>query len=166
MVLQCCKCCDNRPMLIRNDVQPSLRLARPVIAVVAGTVVGVLIQELLWILLDSLIPSIELNAALIHGHDSGTLLLALAASWLAGGFSGGLMAGLVGRGRWAAYVAGALLSLGAWLLLWLAWAEGSSAWWLALTPGLGAIGGGWAAQGLLHSARRTASVANSKTARP
>lgn len=157
---------DNRRMLIRNDVQPTFRLARPVIAVVAGTVVGVLIQELIWILLDALMPSVALNAALTHGHDSRNLLLALASSWLAGGFSGGLMAGLVGRGRWAAYASGLLLCLGAWLLLWLAWAGGSGAWWLALTPGLGAIGGGWVAQALLHSARRAAPATTAKTGRP
>lgn len=152
-------------MLIRNDVQPSLRLARPVIAVVAGTVVGVLIQELVWILLDALTPSIELNGALAHGHEGRQLLLALTTSWLAGGFSGGLMAGLIGRGRWAAYASGLLLCLGAWLLLWLAWADASNAWWLALTPGLGAIGGGWAAQALLRSAGKTTPAPPMKTGR-
>lgn len=152
-------------MLIRNDVQPSLRLARPVIAVAAGTVVGVLIQELVWVLLDSLTPLIKLNAALAHGGDSMILLRALALSWLAGGFSGGLMAGLVGRGRWAAYASGLLLCLGAWLLLWLAWADGASAWWLALMPGVSAIGGGWAAQSLLRSARRPVPAAPSKPGR-
>ena len=138
-------------MLIRADFNPSFRLARPVIAVAAGTVIGVLIQELTWILLDALTPSIQLNGALFLGSGGSLLLAALILSWLVGGFGGGLMAGLVGRGRWAAYLSGILLCAAASLMLWFAWAGAPGAWTLALTPALGALFGGWLARLLLRS---------------
>ncbi|PKL96660.1 MAG: hypothetical protein CVV18_00855 [Gammaproteobacteria bacterium HGW-Gammaproteobacteria-8] len=139
-------------MLIRADFNPSLRLARPVIAVAAGTLIGILIQELAWILMDALTPSIELAGALYQGSGDGTLLTTLILSWLVGGFGGGLMAGLVGRGRGAAYLSGLLLCAAALLLLWVAWADAPAAWWLALTPALGALLGCWLARLLLRSA--------------
>lgn len=141
-------------MLLRADFDPSLRLAQPVIAVAAGTVIGIVIQELTWILLDALTPSVKLYTALAQTSGSKTLLLALVLSWLIGGFCGGLMAGLVGRGRWTAYLCGALLCIAATLLLWFAWAAAPAVWTLGLIPGLGALLGGGLAQLLLHTARR------------
>lgn len=124
-------------MLIRADF--TARLSRPIIALTAGMLTGLTIQELCWLLLDALNPAVELDRALLSGSGSSALLPALILSWLLGGFVAGLMAGLIAPGRTAANLCAVLLCGSAGLLLWLAWPDDARTWLLALTPASGAL---------------------------
>jgi len=90
----------------------------------------------------------SLNQSLAAGPASPGLWPSLALSWIAGGFSAGLMGALI-AGRGAGHTAGALMSLSAWGLCWLAWPGTGGLLTVAMTPSLGAALG----TGLAHRVR-------------
>jgi len=85
-------------------------------ALCAGIVVGVVLQESLWLVFGALSPGVSLNRALLAPPGSGVLVLATLC-WALGGLTAGLMAALLGRGRLAGLAAGLAMAGSALLLL-------------------------------------------------
>lgn len=121
-------------------------------AIAGGVAVAIVLQEGLWLALDPIDPVRSLHLQWTLGPRGEGWAVPLIASWLIGGSAGGLMAALVGRGRWYGHAVGALLCASAWLLLSLAWQDSGAAALLALTPGLGAAIGAGLAGRLLPTA--------------
>ncbi|MDT8439976.1 MAG: hypothetical protein RQ729_13315, partial [Wenzhouxiangellaceae bacterium] len=72
------------------------RLRRAARALLAGTAVGLVVQECLWLAIDAFSLEANLNHALARGRIEDSLLLALALSSFCGGLTGGMMAALLG----------------------------------------------------------------------
>lgn len=129
---------------------------RPALAIVGGALLGVILQEAFWNLLNALVWATDLYDALLVGPASEGLLWALIASWIAGGVAAGLMSTLVAGHRAAGYVSGALMTGSAALMIAMAWPEAGAMLVLALTPAPAAAAGAWLGQPLVTADRKPA----------
>ncbi|MGB0513693.1 MAG: hypothetical protein ACPGJE_02495 [Wenzhouxiangellaceae bacterium] len=147
---------------MRISAPSTAGLTRTALAIPGGALLGIILQEAVWNLLNALVWDTDLYQALLIGPTSEGLLWALAVSWSAGGITAGLMSTLIAGHRAAGYISGALLSGAAVLLIALAWPATGAVLLLALTPVLAAMVGAWAGQPLVVADR--ARVKNSTLA--
>lgn len=117
-------------------------------AVSAGICIAVIIQESVWIALDSLDPAQSLNNILAAAPLSGGWLAPLLLAWILGGVFGGLMGTLVGRNRFSGHATGLCLSASAAVLAWISLPGAGGFLVIAITPSLGAALGTWLGLGL------------------
>jgi len=141
---------------MRSRLSSATTLTRPALAVVGGALLGVILQEAVWNLLNALVWATDLYDALLAGPASQGLLWALIASWTAGGAAAGLMSTLIAGHRAAGYVSGVLMTGSAALMIAMAWPEAGAVLLLALTPATAAAAGAWLGQPLVTADRKPA----------
>lgn len=110
-------------------------------AAAAGTAVGVVIQESIWLATDFMTPATRLAQSMIELEPGLAWSAALGLGWLCGGIIGGLMGCLMSNGRSGGYAAALLLALAAWLQTELAWPDPGALRAMALLPILGGVSG-------------------------
>ena len=148
---------------MRSPFRFATALTRPALAIVGGTLLGVILQEAVWNLLNALVWATDLYDALLVGPAREGLLWALIASWIAGGAAAGLMSTLIAGHRAAGYVSGALMTGSAALMIAMAWPDAGTMLLLALTPALAAAAGAWLGQPLVTADRKPAANLTSTT---
>ena len=131
---------------MNRDDPFTLRIRRLALALVAGTSVGLIAQECLWLSIDAFAFDRSLNQALVNFHVDTLLLLALALGGFAGGCAGGLMAALIGPGRTIGIATGLLLCFSSGLLMAFSAGDFGGMTALAAMPLPGAIIGAGVAQ--------------------
>ncbi len=110
-------------------------------ATATGTVIGVVIQESIWLAGDFLTPSIGLAESMVELQQVSAWTVVLILGWLCGGAAGSLMGSLMANGRAGGYAVTLLLALAAWLQLELAWPDSGALSAMALLPLLGGTAG-------------------------
>lgn len=112
-------------------------------AISAAVLVGVVIQESLWTILNLIDFSTPLNELLVSGQRPASWLIAALLAWAAGGLFAGLMATLIARSRISGLISGLLLSASACLLMVLAVDEPRGLLALAAVPLVASVPGTW-----------------------
>lgn len=110
-------------------------------AMTAGAGVGVVIQESIWLIGDSMTPATRMAAAMVAFQADAPWLALLMPGWLTGGAVAGLMSSMMSRSRIAGYLAALLLTLAAWLQIELTWPDPGALSAFSLVPLLGAAAG-------------------------
>ncbi|MEM7054715.1 MAG: hypothetical protein AAF446_09230 [Pseudomonadota bacterium] len=125
-----------------------------IVAVTAGLVVGIVLQEILLSIFDLLNPAVNLNLAISGMAVDTAWVKWLFLGWWVGGFTAGMMSSMISRSLTTGCIAGVLLMLSALILAHYAFDSAETAALFTINPLIAAALGSWLAGRLLLTANK------------